>query len=419
MTRLDHQREESRVIFNKTVSGRYREGEAGLEAVGVLLITWQDDDLFCRASEIPRLRDIFRHKFGYEVRTYQIPSERSATGLARALANFAFDFDSPNKMAICYYGGHGQFVQDRLQLFAKEAGDRDGDPSAFFDDAIHQLKLPDTDMLVIVDCCFAARAFGRTEIGRRKFELLTATAPTEWAHSPGHPRSFTNLLCQALEDLLETEVRGFNTAKLYRQIFFALDKGPKPFLFDQSPFDYGKIWLRPFRNRLLKANAAGSIAASSTPAVREQHYYVDLRLQMSVMPNHLMMNQLATAMQYLPHVKELSFQHLHAPEAELLEFMNGIRKAAVLRPLVIRLRHRRLMRELQERRKREGAHEAPGEVRHPTSTPHPSMHMKPADRSMYDWSDSYHESGNAVKPADTPVNAPDDIDQGDTVHEPT
>lgn len=107
MTRLDHQPEESRVIFNKTVSGRYREGEAGFEAVGVLLITWQDDDLFCRASEIPRLRDIFRHKFGYEVRTYQIPSERSATGLARALANFAFDFDSPNKMAICYYGGHG------------------------------------------------------------------------------------------------------------------------------------------------------------------------------------------------------------------------------------------------------------------------------------------------------------------------
>ncbi|KAK5126708.1 hypothetical protein LTR85_009642 [Meristemomyces frigidus] len=420
MTKLDHQRETSRIIFNKTISGRYREGEAGFEAVGVLLITWKDDDLFCRQSEVPRLRDIFKDRFGYDVREYQIPSERSATGLARALANFAYEFDSPNKMAICYYGGHGQFVKDRLQLFAKEAGDGDGDPAAFFDDAIHQLKLPDTDILVIVDCCFAARAFGRTEIGRRKFELLTATPPLEQTPSPRHSGSFTNLLCNAFDDLLETDNRGFTTAKLYRHVFFAQEADErKPFLFDQSSFDYGKIWLKPFWNRLSPANVAGSSAALAAAAVKERHYYVDLRLQMSVMPDQLMMNQLATSMQYLPHVKELRFQHLHAPEAELEEFMNGIRKAAVLRPLIVKLRHRRAMRELQERRQEEAPNESPSKTPESTSTSHPSMHTKPADRTMYDWSASYRETAHAVRPADTPIDAPDDIDAGDTVHEPT
>jgi len=414
-TKLDHQREASRIIFNKTISGRYREGEAGFEEVGVLLVTWRDDDLFCRDSEVPRLRNIFANKFGFTVREYQIPSERSATGLARALANFAYDFDSPNKMAIVYYGGHGQFVEDRLKLFAKEKGDGEGDPTAFFDDALHQLKLPDTDILVIVDCCFAARAFSRTEMGRRKFELLTATPPLQLTPSPRHPHSFTTALCDALDHLLETEKHGFTTAKLYRHVYFSREDRRKPFLFDQSRFDYGKIWLKPFTRVSPTTNGNGlDTTAEDQPPAKERHYYVDLRLQMSSMPDQLMMNQLATSMQYLPHVKELRFHHLHAPEDQLEEFMNGIRKAAILRPLVVRLRHRRAMKELQERRLKDSL----SEIEAPQSTPHPTMHTKPADRSIYDWSGSYREDERTNKPQDSAVDMPDDIDEGDAVHEP-
>lgn len=54
-------------------------------------------------------------------------------------------------MAIVYYGVHGQFVEGRHKLFAKEKENNDGDPATFFfDDAIHQLKLPDTDILILV-----------------------------------------------------------------------------------------------------------------------------------------------------------------------------------------------------------------------------------------------------------------------------
>lgn len=417
MTRLDHKRETSRIIFNKTISGRYQEGDAGFEEVGVLLITWRDDDLFCRDSEVPRLRDIFADKFGYTVREYEIPSKRSATGLASALASFAYDFDSPNKMAIVYYGGHGDFVENRLQLFAREQGDGElGDPTTFFDDALHQLKLPDTDILVIVDCCYAARAFSRTEMGRRKFELLTATPPLAFAPSPGKPGSFTTALCNAFDNLLETDKRGFTTAKLYRQVFFAQNDTRKPFLFDQSRYDYGKIWLKPFERGSSQSGQADSDTTPGKiqPEAKVRRYYVDLRLQMSCMPDPLKMNQLATSMQYLPHVKELRFQHLHAPEEELEEFMNGIRKAAVLRPLVVRLRHRRAMKELQQRQ----TTDAQNDGLEPASVPHPSMHTKPADRSMYDWGDSFREPAQSTELHDVFTNAPDDIDEGDIVHPP-
>lgn len=214
MTLWDKEVEKSKVIFNKVIAGRYNKDETGYEEVGVLLITWEKDDLHTRTQEVPRLRDIFENRFGYTVQDYQIPSERSATGLAAALATFAHKYDSPNKMAIVYYGGHGDFIDNRFNWYAKQSGDGDGDPSAFFDDALMQLKLPDTDILTIIDCCYAARAFNRSEIGKRKFELLAATSASDEARVPQDPRSFTTALCDTLEDLLNRSPKGFTTSKL-------------------------------------------------------------------------------------------------------------------------------------------------------------------------------------------------------------
>ena len=45
MTLWDRKVENSKVIFNKTIAGRYKEGETGYDEIGVLLITWEKDDL--------------------------------------------------------------------------------------------------------------------------------------------------------------------------------------------------------------------------------------------------------------------------------------------------------------------------------------------------------------------------------------
>lgn len=117
-TAFDKDRENSKIVFNKTIEGRYRDGKVGYEEVGVLLLTWEDDDMYCSASEVPDLEEVFRKRFGFKTRVCKIPSERSQTSLHRTISDFAYDYDSPNKMSIIYYGGHADFVNERLQLFA-------------------------------------------------------------------------------------------------------------------------------------------------------------------------------------------------------------------------------------------------------------------------------------------------------------
>ena len=46
------QKEEARITFNKTLNGHYRHGKPGYERVGALFLTWEDDDMQCKATEV-------------------------------------------------------------------------------------------------------------------------------------------------------------------------------------------------------------------------------------------------------------------------------------------------------------------------------------------------------------------------------
>lgn len=46
------QNDETRVVFNKTIGENYRHGRTGYLRVGVLFLTWEDDDLKCKSSEV-------------------------------------------------------------------------------------------------------------------------------------------------------------------------------------------------------------------------------------------------------------------------------------------------------------------------------------------------------------------------------
>lgn len=50
------QRDEARVEFDKTIEGHYRHGKTGYRQVGALFLTWKDDDMQCRATEVGALR---------------------------------------------------------------------------------------------------------------------------------------------------------------------------------------------------------------------------------------------------------------------------------------------------------------------------------------------------------------------------
>lgn len=46
------QYDEARVIFNKTIDGHYRHSKAGYRKVGALFLTWKDDDMLCKETEV-------------------------------------------------------------------------------------------------------------------------------------------------------------------------------------------------------------------------------------------------------------------------------------------------------------------------------------------------------------------------------
>lgn len=252
---------------------------------------------------------------------------------------------------------------------------RNNDPSAFFNECIHSLNIPDADIFLVIDCCHAAQAFARQEVGKRKFELLSSTPPDKRARGPSQG-SFTKAFTDLLEHLLKDFPQGFSTSKLYREIYFQQHTTLKPFLFDQSPFDFGKIWLRPMNpdEKPSLKNHSGS----------ESRATIDLRLHMTKMPDQLMVSELAKAMQYLPYVEELQFEDLRAPDAQLAEFIVGLNKARVLKPLVAKLRRRLAVK----RMKQQGIDVSPGSAPAPHKSP---LNTRPRNSPLYDWSASVAE----------------------------
>lgn len=266
----------------------------------------------------------------------------------------------------------------------KEVGDEQGDFRAFFNDILYTLRLPDTDIFVIIDCCFAGKAFVNGEMGKRKFELLASTSQGEWALAPKHEGSFTKILSDALENLLDSEKckKGFSTSKLYRDIYHNAKLQFKPYLFDQSRYDYGKIWLRPL-----------PATSQAVTMPKERDITIDLTLHLTEAPNGLMMNELAKSLQYLPHVEEVDFARLHAPEKDIMSLRSSIKRVQYLLRWARKVRARRGEREISNMHKRGENFVALLERQH--------------YRQLYDWNDGVAQlrDGRSVPVRETPRSA--------------
>ena len=53
-----------------------------------------------------KLRAIFSESFNFKTEYFEIPSERGETALHKKLVDFYYEYDSPEDLAITYYGEH-------------------------------------------------------------------------------------------------------------------------------------------------------------------------------------------------------------------------------------------------------------------------------------------------------------------------
>ena len=289
-----------------------------------------------------QLRSIFNDDLGYQTDAFQIPPERPASALNKKVADFVHEHDETNTLLVLYYAGHGFEDEDTgLSITALDEGDGEhGDPRAFFPDVMRLLHVARSDVLLIIDCCYASKAFLSGRHGRRKFELLASSMSL--SPSPGKPGSFTAALIKVIRKLLKEpkHKHGFSTSILYSHLFHHPELAKyKPLLFDQSQFDYGKIWLRP-----------QSSGANVEMLVKPSDVVLDLKIHLSLSkedPVGLAMNELAKALQYLPYVHHIDFSQLHAGDEEVAMFLQALRRASNVKKAI------RLMKERVKRRKRE------------------------------------------------------------------
>lgn len=288
------------------------------------------------------MRSIFDQDLGYETDAFEIPPERPASSLNRKVADFVHKYDEKNTLLVLYYAGHGFENLDGLSIAAIDEGDGEhGDPQAFFPDVMRLLHVAHSDVLLIIDCCYASKAFLSERHGRQKFELLASSMSL--SPSPGKPGSFTAALIKVLKQLLSSpqHSRGFSTSILYSRLYHHPDlEKYKPLLFDQSHFDYGKIWLRPQRS-----------LANPETALKSSDVALDLKIHLNLTkedPVGLAMNELAKALQYLPHVHHIDFLQLHAGDEEVAMFMQALRWVSHMKKVIRILKER-----VKERKKRE------------------------------------------------------------------
>ena len=341
-----------------------------------------------------QLRAIFDQNLGYETDAFQIPSQSPASALNQKVADFVHRYDDKNTLLVLYYAGHG-FEEDEnvgLSIAALDEGDGEhGDPQAFFPDVMRLLHVAHSDVFLIIDCCYASKAFLSERHGRRKFELLASSMAM--SPSPGKPGSFTAALIKVLAHLLnEPKHRnGFSTSLLYSHLFHHPDLVEyKPLLFDQSQFDYGKIWLRPQKS-----------PAETQRLAQPSDVTLDLKIHLSLTkkdPIGLAMNELAKALKYLPHVRYIDYGELHAGDEEVAMFQQALSRASNVKKAIRLLRNK-----VKERKKKEPETIDP---KRPIKRP-PSFHqvlLKIDSSSTQDWSSGVAEfsDGTVVPLKSTP-----------------
>lgn len=259
---------------------------------------------------------------------------------------------------------HAELVSHR-----KFRNDGYGDPSAFFNDMQTCLRLPSCDQLIILDCCFSARAFGPNHIGKRKFELMTSAAHNQESPAPKWPNSFTRALHVTLKRLLKDNPKGFCTSHLYREVYHNMPKtdSPRPHLFDQARHSFGKIWLRPQVQSPLPPKAVGD------------GRYLKLKFRLNEKPDLAVMNELALHLQYLPYVDQIKFEDLCAPKEQIQDFMKMVVQAQKLKPLIRKIHARRQLRKV-----------AALTVHTNQETPSSliKLHLEQTHHPAYDWSNT-------------------------------
>jgi hypothetical protein len=216
---FEHLNRAAKSVLPRT-SRRYRD-------VVALLLRWQDDDLGTE-TEINDLECVFRDMYHYRTERYLIPSSDSATQLEYKLNDFRRAYDQESSLLILYYGGHGSldFNKQRPSRSIWQAK-RNGYASLVWSDLQGILERAKSDVVFILDCCFAASA-ARCAGSKEGLWACNSEVTTTGVND----NSFTRNLIEELKSLSSSR---FNIAMLHTRLMRRYRK-PGPHMLLTEPW---------------------------------------------------------------------------------------------------------------------------------------------------------------------------------------
>ncbi|GAW19539.1 hypothetical protein ANO14919_090270 [Xylariales sp. No.14919] len=185
------------------------------ESVKVVALYWEDGHQGYK-DEGRAVASTFNRVFQYPTEEFAIPSSNTYAHVLGFMTRVLLEIGTAAEetkaasLLIIHYGGHGDRDDNIHQGQEKRsvwAAHRAGEPTLQWyrvQDQLDDLKSRNTDILLLLDCCFAAQAArAHADLGGR-FEILAASAMGMETPAPGNT-SFTAILLNEIVQQLETE----------------------------------------------------------------------------------------------------------------------------------------------------------------------------------------------------------------------
>lgn len=178
------------------------------DSIVVLVVYWKESDQPGFKSEALELEGFFREQLQYPVIRYEIPSRNSFFALDSEITRFLTQLKAPHSLAIVHYGGHGDpdFLDSnhRRRRGVWAARNSDG-PTVNWSDIQPKLAYANGDVLLLLDCCYAAQAARTADrVIPPNVELHAACAMGCQAAGPG-PGSFTTTWIKEVQASLASD----------------------------------------------------------------------------------------------------------------------------------------------------------------------------------------------------------------------
>ncbi|KIW39345.1 uncharacterized protein PV06_09123 [Exophiala oligosperma] len=178
-------------------------------AIHVLALKWQDSEAKKMKPPYDLVCRVFSEELGYDVTKYDIPRKDATQSLRLKVAEFLPPDNSPSSDTyIIYYIGHGGRGSDESLSFFSHRGETEEDLIEQFQEDGKKAgrvrlpevltRLPQCDLALILDCCYAGAAFNdidTTLTPNHLYQVLAAST----AYGKTWDGQFSKRMCEFLQ----------------------------------------------------------------------------------------------------------------------------------------------------------------------------------------------------------------------------